>query len=333
MRLRRDIGIEIVSTGMYVPEKILTNQDLEKMVDTSDKWITERTGIKRRHILDDPNLGTSFLAFKASQMALERANLNPEEIDVIILGTASPDHLFPATGCIVQDMLGAKNAFAYDIEAGCTSFIYALSIATGYIYSGIANTALVVGAEALSRFTDWTDRNTCVLFGDGAGAFLLRATEDTTKGPITFDLGSDGTAHDLITLPAGGTKLPASHETVDNRLHYIKMKGREVFKLAVLTIERSMKKMLNDAGLKPEDVDLLILHQANVRIIDFAVQRFGFDKSRTYINIHEYGNTSSASIPIAFHEAVEEGKIEPGAKVMLLAFGAGFTWGGVIWQV
>lgn len=326
-------GIRIVSTGMYVPEKVLTNEDLEKMVDTSDEWITERTGIKRRHIVDDPNISTSDLATRAAKMALERAKVSPEEIDLVLTGTATPDYMFPATGCIVQGNIGAKNAFAFDIEAGCSSFIYALSIATGYMKSGFIKRALVIGSDTLSRVTNWEDRNTCVLFGDGAGAFLLEVTDDTSKGPIAFDIGASGEHWELITLPAGCAKLPASEETVRKKLHYLHMKGREVFKLAVLTIEASLDRLLQKANLKPEDIKLYIFHQANIRIIDAAMRRFGLPKDKTYVNIQEYGNTSSASIPMAFHEAMEKGLISEGDKVLMLAFGAGFTWGGVIWQL
>ena len=255
-RVNKVKGIELVSTGFYVPDDVLTNEDLEKMVDTSDKWITERTGIKRRHILRDEDKATSYMAFKAAEEALRRGNTSPEEVDAIILGSASPDYLFPATGCIVQGMLGAKNAVAYDVEGGCTSFIYALSIATGYIQAGLANTVLVIGADTLSRITDWSDRNTCVLFGDGAGAVLLKATDNLERGPIVFDLGADGTQAGLIALPAGAAKMPASETTVRERQHFIKMKGREVFRLAVLTVERSMKKMLDEANLSTQDVKL-----------------------------------------------------------------------------
>ncbi len=330
----RPVGIRVKSVGMYVPDKILTNEDLERMVDTSDEWITERTGIKRRHIVDDPNVSTSDLAAWAAESALKRVGEDPANIDLVLVGTATPDYMFPATACITQAKIGANNAFAFDLEAGCSSFIYALSVATGYLKSGMIRKALVIGADTLSRVTNWKDRSTCILFGDGAGAFLLEADEENTQlGPIAFDIGSDGNYAELITLPAGGAKLPASEETVKNDLHYLQMRGREVFRLAVTTIEASLERLLGKAGLKIEDISVFIFHQANLRIIDAAIRRFGIPKEKAYVNIQEYGNTSSASIPIAFYEVLEKGLAKPGDKVLMMAFGAGFTWGGVIWQL
>lgn len=323
------MGVRIVGLGAYVPEKVLTNHDLEKMVDTSDEWIIERTGIRERRIASE-NEATSDLAYKASLMAIQKAGIKKEDIDMIIVATATPDMLFPATACLLQAKLGLKGIPCFDLEAACPGFIYALEVARGILNSDFEmKYILVVGAETLSRIVDFTDRNTCVLFGDGAGACIL-TKDDTDKGLIATYLGGDGSLGDLLYLPAGGAKTPASLETVQNRLHYVKMKGREVFKHAVLMMQESVVKVLKKANLTPNDVDWLVPHQANWRIIDATRERLGMPWEKVYVNIEKYGNTSAASIPIALWEMEEKGLLRDGQIVLTVAFGAGFTWGANI---
>ncbi len=319
------MGIRIAGIGRYVPEKVLTNHDLEQMVETSDQWIRERTGIVERHIAA-PNESTSDLAYKAALDALNRAGISPEELDMVFVASASPDMLFPATGCLVQAKLGAKNAGCFDVEAACPGFVYGLELARGFLSLPHYKKVLVIGAETLSRITDWTDRNTCVLFGDGAGAAVL-IKDDSDRGIIASYLKGNGKLGDLLYLPAGCAKMPASHETVDQRLHFIKMKGREVFKHAVVEMQTSALKALERAGLKPEDVDWLVPHQANIRIIEATYERLGLPREKVYINIDRYGNTSSASIPIALAEMDEKGLLKPGQIVVTVSFGAGFIYG------
>lgn len=314
--------------GMYVPERVLTNQELEQMIDTSDEWITARTGIRERRVAG-PDETTSSMAVEASRCALERAELGPEDIDLVIVGTATPDYLFPATACLVQDALGITGG-AFDLEAGCTSFMYALSIASCLVGSGVHRNVLVVGSETLSRILDWTDRSTCVLFGDGAGAVVVSVGEYATFDP-RYVLGSDGSGGPSLCIPAGASRMPASEETVRKRLHYVKMAGPEVFRFATRVVAESTKQVLAKAGLAVDDLDLFIPHQANTRIIDSAVRRLGVPTDRVFVNIQRYGNTSSASIPIAMCEAEAQGRLRPGANVGMVGFGAGLTWGaGVI---
>ncbi|MCX7918712.1 MAG: ketoacyl-ACP synthase III [bacterium] len=321
-------GVGIVAVGSYVPEKILTNHDLEKMVETSDEWITTRTGIKERRIAA-PDQTTSDIAVIAAQRALEKAKMTAAEIELIIVATITGDVLFPATACYVQQKLGAKHAFAFDISAACTGFIYALSIAKRFIITGMVKNALVIGAEELSRFTDWTDRNTCVIFGDGAGAVILKPVPDG-KGILTEYLGSDGSAADLIFIPAGGAKTPISAEQLEQRQQFIKMKGNEVFKFAVLAMGKSIKHALADAQIHSDQVSLMIPHQANIRIIQSSAERFNIPMEKVYVNIDKYGNTSAASIPIALDEAVQSGRIKENDIIVLVAFGAGLTWGSCV---
>lgn len=315
----------ITGIGAYVPKGILTNKDLEKIVDTSDEWITTRTGIQERRIAAEKETASD-LALEAAKIALKRAGVRARNLDYIIFATATPDMLFPSAACVLQHKLGAKHAACFDIAAGCSGFIYALSIAEKYIASGDANHILVVGAEVLSRIVDWSDRTTCVLFGDGAGAAVISAMEGD-RGIISTIIKSDGSYGDLLKLPGGGSLYPASHETVDNKLHYIKMQGNEVFKKAVKAMEDIAAEILEKNGFEGKDVDLLVPHQANLRIISAVQKRVNIPENRTYVNIHKYGNTSAASIPIALYEASERGFLRERDLVLCVAFGAGFTWG------
>jgi 3-oxoacyl-[acyl-carrier-protein] synthase-3 len=318
----------IVGTGSHVPERVITNADLEKMVDTSDQWITERTGMKERHIVA-PDEAASDLAVKACDKALAEAKVKPDELDLIIVGTVTGDMAFPSTACILQQRLGASNAAAFDVSAGCTGFIYSLGIARQFIASGACRTALVVGVEVLSKVTDWTDRSTCVLFGDGAGAAVLKADTAPNKGILATHMAADGGGGGHLYMPAGGSRQPASVETVEKRLHTLKMDGNATFKVAVRSMADAVKHLLRQTGLTPDDIKLLIPHQANLRIIDATARLLKFPSERVFVNIAKYGNTSSATTIIALDEARKQGLVQPGDIVMLVAFGAGLTWGGV----
>lgn len=318
----------ILSTGSYVPEKILTNFDLEKMVDTSDEWITERTGIKERRIAS-PEQATSDLAYEASVKALKKAGLTPEDIDLIIVATVTPDMLVPASACLLQQKLEAKNAAAFDINGACTGFIYALSVAEKFIRTGASKRALVVGAETLSRFTDWTDRSICVLLADGAGAVVLEGTRKR-EGIMLIDIFSDGSMWDFIHMPAGGSKMPVDERVLKERLNFIKMRGNETFKVAVKTLEEVVVNTLKKARIESSELSLLVPHQANIRIIQAMAKRLDLSMDKVMVNINKYGNTSAASIPIALDEAVETGKLKKGDYVMLAGFGAGLTWGAAL---
>ncbi len=317
----------IISTGSYMPEKVLTNHDLEKMVDTSDEWITERTGIKERRI-SKPDQAASDLACEAAKRALKKAQLKVEKIELILVATVSGDMPLPSTACLLQKKLGAVNAAAMDINAACSGFIYGLSVADAFIKSGKYKKILVVGAEALSKFTDWQDRTTCVLLGDGAGAAVL--APDHGRGILSVDIYSDGRLWDLLHIPAGGSAMPASKETIEKRLHYVKMKGNETFKVAVRTLENLVIETLKKNNLKPSQLSLLIPHQANLRIIKATAERLGLPMERVIINLTRYGNTSAASIPVALDEAIDEGRIKDGDYIMLEAFGGGLTWGSAL---
>lgn len=319
--------VRILGTGSSVPEKVITNFDLERMVETSDEWITTRTGIKERRVAA-PSETTSTFALLASQKALESACVSPEELDCIIVATVTPDMLFPSTACILQHALGAKKAFAFDLEAGCTGFVYALAVAEKYLLAEGKGKALVVGAETLSKIVDWQDRATCVLFGDGAGAAVLGL--DDRPGILATYLGADGGGAHLLELPAGGSRMPASLETVNQRLHYIKMNGNEVFKFAVRVVEEASLKVLAKAQKTVDDVHLFIPHQANIRIIQSAARRLGIPEEKIFVNVDRYGNTSAASIPIALDEALRSQRIRKGDVVLLVGFGAGLTWGAAL---
>lgn len=309
--------------GMYAPERVMTNAELESIVNTSDEWITSRTGIRQRHIAADHE-STSSMAIEASRNAIERAELTPADIDLVIVGTATPDYQFPATACLVQDALGIQGG-AFDLEAGCTSFVYGLSVAAAMVSAGLQRNVLVAGSEVLSRILDWQDRATCVLFGDGAGAVVVSAGQHADMEP-SFVLGSDGSGGQALCLPAGGSRMPAREETVRDRLHFVRMAGPEVFRFATRVVADSTQQVLAKADLGVDDIDLFIPHQANTRIIDAAVRRLNLPPDRVFINIDRYGNTSSASIPIALCEAETAGLLAPGMRVVMVGFGAGLTW-------
>ena len=321
-------GATIAGTGRSLPERRLTNQDFERMVDTSDAWIRERTGIIERRVVG-PNEQASDLATAAARAALDAAGLTPLDVQQIIVATTTPDRILPSCACTVQAKLGAKHAAAYDMFAACTGFIYGLGLARSVIGSGFADTVLVIGVEVLSRIVDYTDRNTCVLFGDGAGAAIVRPCA-AGDGILAVSIHSDGQLGELLEVPAGGSARPASHETVDRREHFIRMKGKELFKVAVRGMEESLRQALDQAGLEPGDLDLVIPHQANQRIIDATRERLGVPAEKVVMNIDRLGNTSSASIPISLDELVREGRIKTGDRLGFMAFGGGVTWGASV---
>jgi 3-oxoacyl-[acyl-carrier-protein] synthase-3 len=330
MRKReKSLRARITGTGSHYPERILTNVDLEKMVDTSDEWITERTGVKERRIAEGKHSAASDLAYEASRAALEAARLKPKELDLIIVGTITGDMPFPSTACVLQDKLGAKNAAAFDLNAACSGFLYGLSVGESFIRSQTYETVLVVGTEVLSKFIDWEDRSTCVLFGDGAGAAVLEPTEKD-EGILSVDIRSDGSLGSLLTIPAGGSALPPTEETLKGGLHFIKMKGNETFKAAVKSLEKVAVETLKKNKLKPSDIALLIPHQANLRIIQATAKRLKIPMDRVFLNLERYGNTSAASIPIALDEAVRSLRIREGDYILLEAFGAGLTWASAL---
>jgi 3-oxoacyl-[acyl-carrier-protein] synthase-3 len=320
----------IAGTGSYVPEKVLTNFDLEKMVDTSDEWIRQRTGIVERRVVEG-EVATSDLGIRAARRAIKNAEIDPLDIDMIIVGTATPDSFFPSTACYVQQGIGAKRACAFDLSAACAGFVYGLDLADGMIRSGRYDTVLVIGGEVFSSILDWTDRNTCVLFGDGAGAAVLRGT-DEVKGILASYIGSDGdyADADLLGMPAGGSRMPPSHETIEQRLHTIKMRGRKVFKLGVRIMPEAAQVALNQVGLTVDDIDLFIPHQANLRIIEAIGDRLGIPPEKVYINVDKYGNTSAATTIVALDEAIQEGRAKPGDLILMVTFGAGLTWGSTV---
>lgn len=320
----------ILGTGSAVSGKVLTNFDLEKMVDTSDEWIRERSGIERRHILEECKTNSD-LAVLAARRALEDADIKEDELDIIVVGTVTPDSRFPSTACRVQAKLGAINAVAFDISAACSGFIYGLTLADDFVRNNTDKKILVIGSEVLSRITDWEDRTTCVLFGDGAGAAVV-GSSDGIRGILSTYIKSDGRLGDLLHMPGEGSTHPTTHETMEQRLHYIKMKGREVFKHAVRTMTDAAIHALGEAGCKSSDIDLLIPHQANTRIIDAIAKRLKLPEEKVFVNIQEYGNTSAASIPIALDQVRREGRMKDGHKCLLVAFGGGFTWGSAMIQ-
>lgn len=324
----KNFSVGISGIGSYVPDKVLTNDDLSKMVDTSHEWIISRTGIEERRIAPT-NMATSDLSTEAARKALEDAKLKPEEIDLIIVATITPDYSFPSTACIVQKNIGAVNAAAFDLNAGCTGFVYGLSTGANFIKAGIYKKVLVIGGEALSKIINWEDRNTCVLFGDGAGACILERCEEG-YGILAYELGADGDNHESLIQPGGGSREPASVESLANNLHHIQMDGKEVFKFAVRAMERSSMSVLNMANMDRDDLDFLVPHQANIRIIDSARKKLNLPEEKVYVNLNKYGNMSSASIPVALDEAIKSQRIKKGDSVLLVAFGAGLTWGSII---
>jgi 3-oxoacyl-[acyl-carrier-protein] synthase-3 len=329
--MNRKLGVKILGTGSYFPNKVLTNIDLEKIVDTSDEWISTRTGIKERR-LSEKNESTSDLAYRASIEALKVASVLPNQIDLILVATITPDMFFPSTACFLQKKLNITSIPAFDLSAACSGFIYGITMAKAFIESGLYRTVLLVGAEELSKITDWTDRNTCVLFGDGAGAMVLSASSEDDDVLSTF-LGADGLYSDLLFMPAGGTVNPATLDTVNEKLHTIKMQGKDVFKAAVPKMARAAERAIELSGKKLEDINLFIPHQANMRIIKAVAKKIGISMDRVFVNIHKTGNISSATTITALDEAIKIGKLQKGDLVELVAFGGGFTWGATVIRI
>jgi 3-oxoacyl-[acyl-carrier-protein] synthase III len=322
------IHARITGTGSFAPKKIITNHDLEKLVDTSDDWIIERTGIKERRIAEKGQT-TSDLAYEASRKALKAAGITAQDIDLILVATMTPDTILPSMGCVLQEKLGARKAAAFDIYAACSGFIYGMSVADAFIRSEMYKNILLVGAEVLSRFTDWEDRGTCILFGDGAGAAVIQRHAGK-RGILSTHLHSDGSLGDLIHVPAGGASHPASHDTIRKRMHFIKMKGNETFKAAVRSLEGVVQEALEHNKVKPEDIDYLVPHQANLRIIQAMAQRLNMPMEKVVLTLPKYGNTSAASIPMALDEAVRDGRIRDNHLLLFEAFGGGLTWASAL---
>lgn len=326
MNVRR---VEIKSLATYVPPRLLTNADLEKLVDTTDEWILQRTGIRQRHIVD-PGVATSDLAAEAAKEAIKRAGLTPDDIDLIIVGTVTPDMLFPSTACLVQHKIGASHAWGFDLSAACSAFTYALTVGSQLVAAGNVKNALVIGADVMSSIIDYTDRATCVLFGDGAGAVVLAPSSDPNVGILDFEHMIDGGGGSALCMPAGGSRMPASHETVDQRLHYVKQDGQTVFKFAVRNTGEICERLLKRNNLTGDDLDLFVSHQANKRIIMSAAERIGMPEEKVVINIDRFGNTTAATIPLALNDALESGRLKKGHLIMLTSVGAGFTVGSLL---
>jgi 3-oxoacyl-[acyl-carrier-protein] synthase-3 len=328
--LKRLVGAKVTALGTYVPPKLLTNADLEKMIDTSDQWITERTGIKQRHIVDK-GMATSDMACLAVQTILEQKGIAPTEVEAIFLGTVTPDMLFPSTACIVQDKVGAKGAWGFDVSAACSGFLYTLQTAVKFVETGAHKKVLAIGADTMSSIINYQDRATCVIFGDGAGAVLIEPAGDGDANIFIDYLHEvDGAGAVALNMPAGGSRLPASHETVDKNQHYVHQDGQAVFKYAVRKMAEASETLLSRNGLTGKDVDVFIPHQANKRIINSAAERLGMPEEKVIINIGEYGNTTAATIPLALHTAREQGKLKKGSTVLMASVGAGFTVGATL---
>ncbi|GHT59213.1 3-oxoacyl-ACP synthase III [Endomicrobiia bacterium] len=327
----KKLGVKILGTGSYFPKKVLTNADLEKMVETSDEWISSRTGIKERRIVKK-NEYTSDLAFNASVEALKAADISGKEIDLILVATITPDMFFPSTACFLQTKLGLNSSPAFDLSAACSGFIYGIAVARAFIESGLYKNVLLVGAEELSKITDWTNRDTCILFGDGAGAMVLSASEENYDVLSTY-IGADGSYSNLLFIPAGGSANPATVETVNAKMHTMKMQGRDVFKVAVLKMAYAAEKALELSGKKLKDIKLFIPHQANMRIIEAVAKKIGISMNRVFVNIYKTGNISSATTITALDEAIKTGKLQKGDIVELIAFGGGFTWGAAVIRI
>ena len=323
-------AVHIMGTGSYVPDRVLTNADLEKMIDTTDEWITTRSGIRERRIAPDW-MCTSDMATEAARRAMDQAGVREDEIDLIICATITPDTPFPATACLIQKKLGAKRAAAFDVEAACSGFLYGLEIGQQFITSGTYNTVLVVGAEKLSTIVDWHDRNTCVLFGDGAGAAVLRSRGEE-HGILTTCMGADGSLADILLMPAGGARYPATKESVAAGMHYLKMDGKEVFKNAITAMQTAAEEALRRCNLTIDDIKCVIPHQANIRILEALADRLGASMEKVYVNLHRYGNVSAASVAIALDEAAREGRFQRGDLVLLIVFGSGLTWASCVIQ-
>lgn len=322
----------ITGWGLYAPERVLTNADLEKIVDTSDEWIQSRSGIRERHIVG-PDEHTSTMSVAAARQAMERAGVTADDLDLILVATSTPDYLTPPVSSQIQDMLGAHRAGAMALVVGCTGFVYAVVSAHQFIATGAARTVLVVGAETISRNLDWTDRTTCVLFGDGAGAVVMQASDEAGAGVQSFVLGSDGSGAEHLIQPSGGTRNPPSAETISAGDNYLRMNGREVFKFATTKMSESLVQVMDEAGITADDIDLFIPHQANARIIEYAAKKGGIPMEKVVMNVDRYGNTSAASIPIALAEAFEAGRAKPGDTLALVGFGAGLTWAACLFKL
>ena len=319
----------VTGTGSYAPVKVLTNKDLEKMVDTNDEWIVERTGIRERRVAA-PEEATSDLAYEASVRALEMAKVRAEDLDLIVLGTVTADMTFPSAATSLQGRLHNKKAFAFDLAAACSGSLYALAVADRFVVTGHSKKALVVGSEILTRITNWKDRNTCILFGDGAGAMVVEPTSDPNRGLLSCHLHTDGSLVDILKAPGGGSRIPISHEMIEKGLHYAYMNGREVYKVAVRALEDCSREALAANDMTPADVDYVIAHQANKRILDSTLQRLGIPPSKCWMNLEKYGNTSAASVPMTLDEANRAGWLKPGDVVLMCAIGAGMAWGASI---
>jgi 3-oxoacyl-[acyl-carrier-protein] synthase-3 len=319
--------ISITGLGCYVPKRVVTNEELSKMVDTSDEWIVERTGIRERRVAE-PEQALSDLCLPAAKDALEQAGVRAADVDLVIVATVTPDMFFPSTGAIIADVLGARDAAAYDLSAGCTGFMYALAQAHGMLSAGLSSCALVIGGDVLSKIMNWHDRSTCVLFGDGAGAVVLEPSQD--EGFVGFELGADGSGGVHLNLPAGGSRLPPTSETVAAEQHFVSMNGREVFKFATRVLVSSAEKLLDECETSMDEVDVYVPHQANVRIIDHAARKLGVPEDRVVVNVDRYGNTSSGSIPLALADAVADGRLREGKLVLMTGMGAGLTWGSAL---
>ncbi len=325
--------VEVAGTGSYVPERVLTNFDLEKIVDTSDEWIQQRTGIQERRLIAEEDTNSD-LATRAARRALDVAGMKPEDLGLIIVATVTPDHVFPATACITQAKLGAVNAGAYDLASACTGFVAALTSGWVQVASGVHEAVLVIGSECLSRIVDYTDRNTCVLFGDAAGAMVIRASEGNGAGHLLHtELFADGNGGDMMIVPAGCSKIPTTHESIDKRLHYMKLRGREVFKFAVTKFSDLIESAMEALDVTQDEVGLVVPHQVNIRIIEAAAKRLKFPMEKIYTNLDRFGNTSAASIPVALDEAVQRGKVSKGDLIILVAFGGGLTWGSCVFRI
>jgi 3-oxoacyl-[acyl-carrier-protein] synthase-3 len=320
---------KIASLATYVPPKVLTNADLEKMVETTDDWIMQRVGIRERHIVDK-GVATSDIGKEAALLAIERAGITPDDISLVVVGTVTPDMMFPSTACLIQHKIGARHAWGFDISAACSAFTYSLTTASQLVATGAHKHALVVGADVMSSIIDYKDRTTCVLFGDGAGAVVVSAAEDGEPAILDFEHEIDGSGGDALFMPAGGSRRPPSHETVDERMHYVKQDGARVFKFAVRKTEEIARRILDRNHLKPTDLDLFISHQANKRIIESAVEKLGIGPDKTLVNIERFGNTTAATIPLALNDAVATGRLKKGDLVLLASVGAGFTVGAVL---
>jgi len=325
----KDFPIRIAGIGHYAPEKIVSNQDFERIMDTSDEWIKSRSGIERRHYAD-PTQASSDLGYLASLEALKDAHISSEQIDLIIVGTSSPDMLFPSTACIIADKLHCKNSMAFDVSAGCSGFSYSLSIASQFLKTGTYKNALVIGTDTISRFIDFSDRSTAVLFGDGAGALLLTTDQAKSNAILATTNGSDGSGACHLLMPAGGSRRPATCASVMDHDHFVKMNGKEIFKFAVRVSDLIIDQLLADAGLKPEDVDHYLFHQANFRIIESAAKRLHLPDSKVIVTLDEYGNTSSATVPISLSVCTKSGRIKNGDLILIAVFGAGLTWSGAL---